>query len=277
MDSSLPPDPLPDRTAAVQGQIAIALANPSEDAVHDLRVSIRRLLEALRAFKPQIDKHERRHLRKQLRRIMRAAGQARNLDIAVELCARCPEAGPTSLTRLRGLRLAAAHHLIETLLAIEPASIVPPARKEPYPGGAVMAAALLPRLVDDYWRAGDHAASRADDWKGLHQFRLATKHLRYTIELFAGCYHPRGLRPRLEVLRRMQGHLGRINDCESARGLDAIRADAGFRSWLAARQDQERDKFLAAWNEEARQGVTSRRWKQYFSRPAFGNGPRLVK
>ena len=52
----------------------------------------------------------------------------------------------------------------------------------------------------------------------LHAMRLATKRLRYTLELFRPCYG-RGLDERLAALQRLQQMLGEVNDCAAAERL----------------------------------------------------------
>ena len=55
------------------------------EAVHDLRVSIRRLLSCLKAFPEFFSSGGKRKVRRRLREIMTLAGEVRNRDIAVEL------------------------------------------------------------------------------------------------------------------------------------------------------------------------------------------------
>jgi len=69
--------------------VAFQMANTArvhdEAAVHKLRVSIRRLQQALRLFRDFLDEREVRRLRKQLRIVIRAAAEVRNRDIALTL------------------------------------------------------------------------------------------------------------------------------------------------------------------------------------------------
>jgi len=55
------------------------------DAVHDLRVSIRRLRECLRTFEDMYPAAPRKKIRKELRKIMKSAEQVRSADIAIDL------------------------------------------------------------------------------------------------------------------------------------------------------------------------------------------------
>lgn len=66
-------------------QMANAARVHNADAIHKLRVAIRRLQQSLRLFRDFLDEHELKRLRKQLRGLLRAAAEVRNRDIAIEL------------------------------------------------------------------------------------------------------------------------------------------------------------------------------------------------
>jgi CHAD domain-containing protein len=55
------------------------------DAVHDLRVGIRRFESCLRLFKDYFPRKEAKKIRKRLRNILELAGQVRDRDIALDL------------------------------------------------------------------------------------------------------------------------------------------------------------------------------------------------
>ena len=55
------------------------------EAVHDLRVSIRRLVNCLKAFPEFFSSAGKRKVRRRLGEIMALAGEVRDLDIAIEL------------------------------------------------------------------------------------------------------------------------------------------------------------------------------------------------
>jgi CHAD domain-containing protein len=80
----------------------------------------------------------------------------------------------------------------------------------------------LPQLVTDYFACGRELLARHPKPAELHALRLATKRLRYTLELFRPCYGP-GIRTRIAALRELQQSLGEINDTVAAeRTLGAI-------------------------------------------------------
>jgi hypothetical protein len=76
----------------------------------------------------------------------------------------------------------------------------------------------LPPLAEEFFGAGRHAATADLDAEELHQFRLAAKRFRYTLELFEPCYGT-AMERRLKKLKALQDFLGDINDCVSAQAL----------------------------------------------------------
>jgi CHAD domain-containing protein len=66
-------------------EVRQAALQTDPDAVHDLRVSIRRLRECLRTFADLYPAGARKKVRKQLRDLMKCAEQVRSADIALEL------------------------------------------------------------------------------------------------------------------------------------------------------------------------------------------------
>ena len=56
-----------------------------EDAVHDLRVTIRRFGQSMRVFSQFVPDREVKRIKKQLRHIMKLAGEVRNRDITLEM------------------------------------------------------------------------------------------------------------------------------------------------------------------------------------------------
>ena len=75
------------------------------EAVHQLRVAIRRFNQSLRAFRSLLPQRPVRKIRKQTRRLMRRAGQVRNRDIALALLAQSKVSPRSALsTRLASAR-----------------------------------------------------------------------------------------------------------------------------------------------------------------------------
>ena len=72
---------LEEAVAAIQH----AAGHPDEPAVHKMRVSIRRLQQALRLFRQYLKSSGVEYVKERLRAIMQIAGELRNRDIGMEL------------------------------------------------------------------------------------------------------------------------------------------------------------------------------------------------
>jgi CHAD domain-containing protein len=129
----------------------------------------------------------------------------------------------------------------------------------------------LPELVRSYYEEGRKAADGDAAPDTLHEFRLRTKRLRYTIELFRSCYGP-GLERWLAGLGRIQNHLGAISDCATTGRtcLAVLPQDSLDHERLASYLDQRAAREAAAfrryWRNEFDQPGEARRWEIYFKR-----------
>ena len=94
-------------------QVVTAAKSMDADAVHDLRVAIRRFNQSLTVFSSLFPKQESKKIRKRLDRIMEVAGEIRDRDIALEFLA---EAGVKPQDPLWA-RIASERTLAERTLA----------------------------------------------------------------------------------------------------------------------------------------------------------------
>jgi CHAD domain-containing protein len=173
---------------ALLSQMERTAAAPTEDAVHDLRVAVRRLSEAI----------SNRKSRKQLRQIRDRAAAVRDRDITIQLLRR-PKNDPI-VNYLQGQRDFAAAELTKSLTRkLRHPLELPPEQGTPPP--------LLTR-VDAFLDA---------DPAQLHALRIAAKRLRYAIEI----RYPDGAEPWLKRLRLIQRHLGDWQDLQAAADLIA--------------------------------------------------------
>jgi CHAD domain-containing protein len=101
--------------AVMTSALDSAAKAPDADAVHDLRVSIRRLQQGLRLFRQYLAKSGVKKVRKQMKRIMEHAGEVRNYDICIELAAKAGRSVPVLSER----REAARQLFAATLLDIQ--------------------------------------------------------------------------------------------------------------------------------------------------------------
>jgi CHAD domain-containing protein len=138
----------------------------------------------------------------------------------------------------------------------------------------------LPRLLADYFvavrelLAGDPAPPK------LHQVRLASKRVRYTLELFRQCYGP-GLEARLEALHELQQVLGKVNDAASARRLLAKAMNPKspqsqrVQKFLDERATHEAQEFRKRWNEVFDAPGQLEWWVGYLARYTRATGRRV--
>ena len=91
--------------------LSAAAKSPDAEAVHKMRVSIRRLQQGMRLFSQFLKKRGAGRVRKQLKDVMTAAGELRNFDIAIPLVKRLG----TPLPELKEQRTIAKQRLAEVL------------------------------------------------------------------------------------------------------------------------------------------------------------------
>ena len=244
------------RLAAVRTAVSNARLSPDEEAVHQLRVSIRRLTEAMRSLEDWVAPRRAAKLKRRLRPIMKAAGVVRDLDMARWLSLKAPAPSAATAELLACQRTKAAHRLLKKLLALDLDNPRPPGQpKLSLPDPLVLATSIAADLVPRFWQADANAAD-------LHPLRLETKHLRYSLELFAPFYG-RGIAAKLNLLRRLQTHLGDMSDCNAALRFDIVRRDRPLCEWLAKRRESARRKFSGIWARACPGGAA---WAGYFAR-----------
>jgi CHAD domain-containing protein len=220
------------RLAAVRESLGLALRESAKDPehVHQLRVGTRRAGAALDIFASCLPERLYLRSRKQLRRIRRAAGAARDWDVfLLELAAaarRCParqRAGLDFLTGYAQGQREAAQVALETANADYPfaferlvARVLHGVRRP-----AAQASTLLDLarpVLGGRLRALEEAAARdLSDYDRLHQVRIAGKRLRYAMEVFADCFAPPFREVYYPAVEEMQEILGRANDSHVAR------------------------------------------------------------
>ena len=207
------------------------------EQVHDMRVATRRMRAALRVFAEFLDTDAFKPFAKMLRRTARVLGAVRDLDVFREKTQRYLDTLPderkaelepllaawqTEYQRARG-------ELIEWLDSVAYARFKTEFTEFLQTPGAGAATAnspddapraervrdVLPIILLRGWadvRAYDESVSAPDvSLTLLHQLRIASKGLRYTLEFFAGVLPP-DAKPLIEQIKRLQDHLGNLQD-----------------------------------------------------------------
>ena len=132
-------------------------------------------------------------------------------------------------------------------------------------GPAANARRELPPLVSAYFAAIREMVSKTVSPAKMHGLRLATKRLRYTLELFRACYGP-GLETRLAELRQVQQLLGDVADSTAARELLAKTASSRVRRFLENRESEKAEQFRKFWSGVFDAPGREQWWTRYLSR-----------
>lgn len=230
----------------------VFLASRDPEALHQIRVSLRRLRSAFSLFKPVLEHDPRAQaFSDEIKRVTEPFGKARNLDVFLETTLpaemerRPDEPGLTDLrVRLeiaQGRAHDAVHAILESrewrglildLLAwIETGSWTqaPAVRDVPARDFAV-------DVLDRYRTRVRKRGRRLDrlDPEARHRVRIAAKKLRYGAEFFAGLFPKKKARRRHKsfgtALSDLQDHLGALNDLATAHAVMAELAQEGAAS-----------------------------------------------
>lgn len=249
------------RLDEVRRQMLRVRRDPDPDAVHDLRVAIRRFSSVLQVFPECFSPKRAAKGKKRLKRILKAAGEVRDRDIALELAAKADENGDGRAAELERERKAAARRLRKAVakpkrrqaLSVARRSVRLRKSRRTKPDGESTwrpesqadqnAIERLPELIQDLFEAGRHALREPVDPAELHALRLKTKRRRYTLELFVPCYGPE-LEERIAQLEALQDLLGDINDCRASR--DHAQTEE-MRAYLDAQRDELIANFGRYW------------------------------
>ena len=143
-------------------------------------------------------------------------------------------------------------------------------------GPAANAQRVLPAQVAAYFAEVRSRLAADPGPEELHKVRLATKHLRYTLELFRPCYGP-GLEMRVAVLREIQTALGELNDrAVAARVIsETVRSraqrDRALRTLEGERAERTRE-FHKLWSEVIDAPGQETWWTSYLGRNARAPG-----
>ena len=256
------------------------------ESVHQLRVATRRALAALEAFRDLLPEKQVAWFEKQLRRIRRAAGDARDLDVLTDRLAAAAQADGSGsrphvgkararlvsmLSKQRECSRRPIRDRHEKLLESDWTGRLERLLENVSTGrkGATFGAYARRRvrpMISRFFAAADHRLRNADE---LHELRIEGKKLRYAMEIFATVFPP-GVRARCsDSLERLQETLGDFTDHASA--ADRFRRWANDKSASPNREtlerlqreeeilaDEARKKFAKWWSPARRRGLMRR-------------------
>ncbi len=244
---------------------------PDPEAVHQLRVATRRATAALKLFQDLLAKKDFRWWRKRLRTWRRAAGEVRNSDILIEFLeswSGAPLENPTDRNSILGVvRVQQAHARVELRKVIQQLDFSRLKRRQKKllgrlsrPSSASRVSGTLKKGLEEglaewssrqlspvYERFVQARPRGQCDEVGLHQFRIAGKQLRYTLELLSDTLpHPESKRV-LKSIGQLQDRLGRLNDLTT---LDLLLREF----FLLEGEETENEKSMAGESKEGSTG-----------------------
>jgi CHAD domain-containing protein len=259
---------LTERLRALDGRLASVVARllaeedrevERSDAVHDLRVALRRARTVLEVGRRVLGRFHADTVLEALREVQRVAGALRDEEVLLEkLAEHGADVGDTApwfearKRRERRLRSAlvravraGALERSRSLLAALLLFPVKPSRERRLDRLARRAVARARRKVQKRRR------SLPEDSDGLHRLRVAYKRLRYTVDALASAL-PSDAVALAPAAARMQGRLGEIHDVDVA--LTCVRRarllDDAARARLVAALEADRAARLAAYERE---------------------------
>jgi CHAD domain-containing protein len=246
----------------------IADIDSGTDAVHQMRVAVRRARSAFALFPAQIDNPCHTGAAEGLKQLGQMLGPARDWDVFMTETAPPVEAVLPEQPALHSLLRAGARRrqtaraaLAEYLhspafrrLALELACLAaedPPADDTPDMPLGEFAAAVLRRRWKKLLNAGRVLEDL--DNQALHGLRLKAKRLRYAAEFFAPLFPEKPTARFIRRLAVLQERLGLFNDTTVAEGLlRDLNAKQGYAAGLvlgftAARGARSRQKIATSW------------------------------
>jgi CHAD domain-containing protein len=269
------------RLEVVRDFLGLAVREPDKDPeyVHQLRVGTRRAGAAVEIFALCLSDRVYTNVRRQLRRIRRAAGEARDWDVfLMELAS---EEHKKKGRQRPGLDFLIGYALGQRVIAqahLEEASpdypfgferllseTVSGVHKPHYDPGTRtlldLAGPLLHGLLTDVEVA---AAGDLTDYAKLHRVRILGKRLRYAMEVFADCFAPAFREQLYPAVEEMQDILGLANDSfVASQRLEGLRAKLqatqpgdwkrfkpgieGLLKFHHERLPKERESFQVSW------------------------------
>jgi CHAD domain-containing protein len=195
--------------------------------VHQARVATRRLREALPLVRGR--NRERRRLRRELRRVTQALGPVRELDVALTMARTLASDWPAmsvgldhvtaTLTELRARRRARLLKRVHRDAISEIVERTDRYLSQAVPEGAARPALDRERLADRVTERASTAAGAAESAgalyapEALHAVRIATKKLRYALEM-ARVIRVAGAARAVTRLRQYQDLLGLLHDLQ---------------------------------------------------------------
>ena len=231
-------------TDQVLHNVRVVLEGEDPEGPHQLRIGLRRLRCALRAYKSLGDRGTFRHLNREARDLARAIGELRDIDVAINVFV-SPYAGRDSFGlgmkalmealashrdqihdkvrdhlasgRVRTFELDLSAFLEGDLLRLSSDGQDAIAAEEPVGGHASL-------VLQTSWRKVSELGNRLDQLTVAerHQMRKALKNFRYVAEFYAPLYNRKAVRRYLGHVKQLQTVFGYLNDVAMMKNLREV-------------------------------------------------------
>ncbi len=258
---------------------AAALDFSSIDGIHDMRVGMRRMRNAMRDLRHVLKKDHYKRFNKQLKKMYDRVGAVRDEDVAIYSLGKMRAKTDSEIVRQGIDNLIHAHHetreaardklrdiltadlfaelesdLTALLQAVKEGTHTERTFKD-------VGQESVERILKKFCKLSDNLYT-AYDFEALHKFRIASKRLRTALELFGICWVDEAA-PFIEEVARMQLILGRVHDRDAwltdltARlnheNKKVLIVDGLAAKWIAAKLVKKRNKnynvALQLWKE----------------------------
>jgi CHAD domain-containing protein len=250
-------------------QLRQTLKAPDSEQVHDLRVATRRFIQALVILESSSRGGVRR-IRQELKPVMHRSGEVRDFDIVLKILSESDAPAAVKIAgRIKAKRAKSAAKLSQTLRKLVARKTISKWRSKLAPsretqtvagiklrGGHADKKAVL-RTAESFFDRGDKAykSNESKDSRpkhsarNLHRLRIATKKLRYTLEL---ALRPDGTHARKrDQVEELQSDLGHIHDYDAVTAI--LSKERGAKHLLrphAKKQRSRLTKFQQYWKRE---------------------------
>jgi CHAD domain-containing protein len=252
---------------ALDFQIRRALKTPDAAEVHDLRVATRRFTQALVIFDSCV--RGGRGIRSKLERPMELSGDVRDFDIALKIL----RGGRTGVSakvadRIQRERAKSVQALVEALGKIAKRGSLktwrvklesPPRQNAAAHSHAKDVKQAVSDAAERFFDRGDHVFAASDLVsknstpkhlsKSLHHLRIATKEMRYSLEL--AIPPAASAKNSLDRIEQLQSDLGDIHDFDPVHQiLSEYRSARKLLARLARKQHKRIKAFRGFWKNE---------------------------
>jgi CHAD domain-containing protein len=258
-------------TEQVRANAAGAAAGRDPEYLHQLRVGVRRLRSALRAFRELLRRKRADAIEAPWRAMMQTLGAARDWDVfqhSLEPGELRAEAGrqrreaqrqARALVRSPGFAAAARRTFVW-------------AQRHPWRRRADPAQPLagFARGALEHLHESLRRSARGIEWRDAarrHRVRIRVKRMRYGCDFFASAFPQRHARNFLESLRTLQDILGEMNDIEVQRGLLRKLVPSGSAIGLLEMEGAVRERLAS--RERALIAALGPAWEAFESRRRF--------